>query len=143
MGGHRYEIHRTFGVAPDVVWKLVSDHEAYRDWTALTASRLEEEGHPHRDGVGALRFLGVGRIGSRERVVEFDPPRHLAYTIEGGVPVKGYRADVRLTPRADGGTDLVWAGGFDSAPPGLAPLLLVMLRAAVSDFVRRMGKVLG
>lgn len=143
MAGRRYEIHRTFAAAPDVVWKLLTDHESYRNWTALTASRLEEEGHPHRDGVGALRFLGVGRIGSRERVVEFDPPRHLAYTIEGGVPVNGYRADVRLTPTAAGGTELLWEGSFESAPAGLAPLMGVMLRGAVSDFVRGMAKLLG
>ena len=143
MAGRRYEIHRTFAAAPDVVWKLLADHEAYREWTALTASRLEEEGHPHRDGVGALRFLGMGRIGSRERVVEFDPPRHLAYTIEAGVPVTGYRADVHLTPTATGGTDLVWSGAFESAPPGLAPLMRVLLRTAVGDFVRRMAKLLG
>jgi uncharacterized protein YndB with AHSA1/START domain len=136
----RYEIRRTFRAAPEEVWRLVSDHESYRDWTALTRSYLEEEGHPHRDGVGALRYLGVGRIGSRERVVEFDPPRRLAYTIESGVPVRDFLAEVVLEPAPGGGTELTWSGGFTSAPPGLGPILLVGLRTAVADFVRRMGR---
>jgi uncharacterized protein YndB with AHSA1/START domain len=138
--GQRFEIRRTFRASPEELWARISDHEAYREWTAVTRSRLEEEGRPHRDGVGALRFLGVGRVGARERVVAFEPPRYLAYTLESGVPVRGYRAEVHLEPRADGGTDLRWSGGFDSAPPGTGPLFGALFRFVVWDFVRRLGR---
>jgi uncharacterized protein YndB with AHSA1/START domain len=138
MAGH-FEIRRTIARPLDEVWRRVSEHEAYREWTVLTRSRLEQEGHPHRDGVGALRFLGVGPAGARERVVEFDPPHHLAYTLERGMPVRGYRADVHLAATADGGTEVTWTGGFDSAPPGTARLFAAMFRGVVSHFVKRLG----
>ena len=139
----RFEIRRRLEASPEEVWKAVSDHGSYRDWTVLTRSRLEEEGHPHRDGVGALRFLGVGSAGARERVVAFDPPRHLAYRLERGAPVRDYEADVRLEAAPGGGTDLVWSGSFRSAPPGTAWFFERMFRGVVAHFVARLGRLKG
>lgn len=108
----------------------------------MTTTRLETEGDDHPDGVGAVRFLGVGPLGARERVVEFDPPRHLAYTIVGGPPARDYRADMWLEPTSDGGTDLRWIGTFESAPPGMGLVTKAMLATALrnlADWIVREG----
>lgn len=139
--GRRFEIRRRLEASPEAVWSAVSDHGSYSRWTLINTSRLEEEGHPHRDGVGALRFLGMGNAGARERVVAFEPPSHLAYRLESGVPVKGYQAEVRLTPADGGGTDLVWSGSFDSAPPGTAWFFARAFKAVVTHFVDRLERL--
>lgn len=124
----------------ETVWDIISNHRAYSTWTMMSTSRLETEGADHPDGVGAVRFLGVGPIGAREKVLEFDPPRHLAYTIVTGPPARGYRADMWLDSTADGGTDLRWEGSFESAPPGLARVTKAILGFALRDMADRIVK---
>ena len=98
------------------MWRWLADASSWKDWTNLTTAELEREGTPEADGVGAIRRLGrAGRV-SREEVLEFDAPTHLAYTILSGVPVKNYRADVHLTPDGDG-TLIAWRGQLRADPP--------------------------
>jgi hypothetical protein len=73
-------------------------------------------------------------------MLEHDPPRLLAYTILSGMPVRGYRADVVLTETTDGGTDIRWTGGFDSAPPGLARLLRGFLDRTLQGLATRLAR---
>ncbi len=124
----------------ETVWDIVSNHRAYPSWTPVRSARLDTEGDGHPDGVGAVRFLGVGNLGARERMLEFDPPTHLAYTIVSGVPVRDYRADMWLQATADGGTDLRWVGSFASAPPGMARVLRAFLEAVLRDTGDRVVK---
>ena len=121
----------------DTVWKLVSHHEGFRDWTLLLTSKLKVQGSPHPDGVGAVRFLGAGPVGAIERVTQFDPPYHLAYELVRGLPIKGYVAHVNLKESPSGsGTDLVWTGAFQSAPGPTAPLFNAVLKAMIGHFIR-------
>jgi len=46
-------------------------------------------------------------------ILEFEEDRHLAYTVIGGIPVRNYRADVTLTPSAEG-THIRWAATWDN-----------------------------
>ena len=135
------DIYRHIDAPIDVVWDLISDHRGYSTWTSLRTARLEIEGDPVPDGVGAVRFLGFGPIGAREKVLAFEPPHHMAYTILSGVPVKGYRADVHLRETADGGTDVRWVGTFESAPPGLAGALRWELNTALLSMASALEKV--
>lgn len=123
----------------DVVWSLLEDHRGYSKWNPYPRAELEREGDGAVNGVGAIRFLGAGPIGAREQMLEHEPPRLLAYTILSGVPVVGYRADVVLTETADGGTDIRWTGGFDSAPPGLGRVVRGFLDVTLQGLAGRLA----
>ena len=125
------DVYRHARAPVETVWEIVSNHRAYPLWTTLRTARLEREGTGHPDGVGAVRFLGVGPIGAREEVLEFESPRHLAYTILSGPPARDYRADVWLEETSDGGTDVRWTGSFRSAPFGAAHLTRALLARAL------------
>jgi uncharacterized protein YndB with AHSA1/START domain len=125
------DVYRHADAPVESGWEIVSNHRAYPVWTTLRTARLEREGTGHPDGVGAIRFLGVGPIGAREEVLDFEPPHHLAYTILSGPPARGYRADVRLGETSDGGTDLRWIGSFESAPFGAGHLTRGLLARAL------------
>lgn len=47
----------------------------------MPSTGLERAGAPTPDGVGAIRRLGFGPMGSREEVVAFEPPTHLGYVL--------------------------------------------------------------
>jgi hypothetical protein len=136
----RIDVFRHADAAVDVVWSILSDHRRYSEWNPVPVSELEVEGSPDPDGVGAVRKLGARPIFARERVLEFDPPRHLAYTVVSGIPVRGYRADVELFATADGGCDIRWTGSFESAPPGMRGLLRAFLQRVLDDMASRLAK---
>lgn len=135
-GAGNYRVEAVTRAPVDVVWPLVGEARHWHLWSFLTASGLEREGSPVPEGVGAIRKFTVFGVGSREEVVAWDPPGHLAYRILSGFPVRNYRSDVTLTP--DGtGTRIEWAGTYDPKWPGsggiLAAVLGIMMRRFAHD----------
>ncbi len=134
---------------PAVVWPLVAEAARWREWSFLDRSGLETEGSPVPDGVGAVRRFTRYGVGSREQVVAWEPPTHLGYTILRGFPVRGYRADVVLTPVAPagsaggtagdgagaGGTSVTWSVRFEPRYPGTGAATEAVLRLIIRGFV--------
>ena len=121
------------------VWAVLADARRWKEWTPLRTSELEREGSPDPDGVGALRRFGLGPVVSREEVVGFEPPRRLVYELRGGLPIRGHRAEVTLTPWGDG-TEIAWQSRFELRIPGTGRLLHAFLRAVITDIARRLAR---
>lgn len=135
-----YEVSARSSAPPERVFAVLADGAGWSRWAGpvVVRSWWEREGTPPPGGVGAIRALGLKRIGSREEIVAYDPPRHLAYTLLAGMPVRGYRADVRIDP--DGtGSHISWGGSFEPKLPGTGRALRLFFRAAVGGFVRRLA----
>jgi uncharacterized protein YndB with AHSA1/START domain len=54
---------------------------------------------------------------SIEKILEAEEGRRLVYTGIGGIPVRNYRAEVTLTPAADG-TRVRWGATWDATLSG-------------------------
>ena len=52
-----------------------------------------------------------------ERVAEIDQGRRIVYTVLGGMPVRGYRGEIRLTA-VPGGTRASWVASWDKTLRG-------------------------
>lgn len=146
MGQHSYDIEARSTAPIDLVFEVIADAPGWAGWVpSISRAQWETEGDPAPWGVGAVRALGAARGPlSRERIVEFDPPRHQAYVIVSGpMPVKDYRADVRLTPTSDGGTHISWKGSWTTRVPGvsnfLAKMVLGFATGAAREAERRSG----
>jgi hypothetical protein len=139
VGGHRYRVGATTSAPVDTVWPLIGQARRWADWSFLTRSVLVRDGSPGPDGVGAVRRFTRYGIGSREEVLAWDPPNHLAYRILSGFPVRNYRADVTLTSEGDG-TRIGWAGTFDPKWPGSGPVLDVVLPAMMQRFADALAR---
>lgn len=102
----------------ETVWKLVSTVDTWPTWSRHKLARLEREGSPVPDGIGAIRVLGVDPAKptkcNREEVVAFDAPTHFGYKLLSGQPLDDYRSDVRLTATPEGGTRITWESRFDT-----------------------------
>ncbi len=103
VGSQSFKVTRVANAPRESVWALVADGARWKDWAGVIKSSLEREGEPPPDGVGAIRRLGPPPFRSREEVVVWEPPSHLGYVILSGMPVRNYRADIKLTERIDGG----------------------------------------
>jgi len=135
VGGSAYRVEATTRADREQVWPLVGEARRWREWSFLTATGLEREGTPEPDGVGAVRRFSRFGVGSREEVVAWDPPGHLAYRILSGFPVRNYRADVSLTAEGTG-TRIEWSGTYDPKWPGTGRLLAAVLPAMMGRFAR-------
>jgi uncharacterized protein YndB with AHSA1/START domain len=138
MGRHHVSATGNIAAPIDVVWAILADHRRYHRWGFMARSELEREGVPDPDGVGAIRVLGTGTSVSREEIVAFEPPTHLGYTLLSGLPVRRYRADVRLTDYHGVRTLVTWSGEFD-AMPGLGRPMVAFLHIVLVEFVRRLS----
>jgi Polyketide cyclase / dehydrase and lipid transport len=100
----------------ETVWQLVSTVETWPRWSRHKFARLERDGSPTPDGLGAIRVLGVDpskpNRWNREEVVAFDAPNHFGYTLLSGLPLDDYRSDVRLFALPSGGTRITWESRF-------------------------------
>lgn len=137
---YAWEVVEHSAAIPERVWALLADARGWSRWSRITAATLEREGTPVPDGVGALRVFGSGPFKSREEVVAFDAPRHLAYELRKGMPVEGYRADVTLTTDGDG-TLITWSSSFRRATiPGAGRPIAWFFRRFVADTARRLAR---
>lgn len=134
--GRRSIIRQARTRAPaQVVWPLLGEAHRWKEWSFLDRSAVVEEGRPAPDGVGALRRFTRFGVGSTERVVAWDPPHHLAYTMVRGFPVRHYRADVRCSSEASG-TLVTWSASFDPLVPGTGRLMELILGRVLGGFAR-------
>jgi uncharacterized protein YndB with AHSA1/START domain len=117
------------------VWRLLEDASTYAQWGPWDATGYERAGDDSPHGVGAIRFFRYGRTTTVERVLEVEPGRRLVYTIERGIPVHDYRAEVTLTPTA-GGTHIRWAATWKRTL--LGRIVRHKLRSIYPDVVARL-----
>ena len=74
----------------------------------------------------------TGRANSHEEIVELVEDRRFSYSLQHGLPLRGYRADVDLEPR-DGGTAIHWQSSFHAKVPGTGGIF----RRFLGGFIQR------
>jgi uncharacterized protein YndB with AHSA1/START domain len=109
--------------SPEAIWVLVSDATTYPSWGPWEAGGYRSPGTDSPRGVGAVQWLRSSkrtygrRPTSVERILEVEEGRRLVYTVVSGIPVRNYRAEVTLTPAAEG-TQIRWAATWDPTLAG-------------------------
>jgi uncharacterized protein YndB with AHSA1/START domain len=121
------------------VWEVVRDHERMTEWTGMKAELLRPGLH-ERNGVGAVRKLGVLGAGAEEEVVEFVPNQRYVYRLLSGAPIRNHRGTVMLIPEG-GATRVRWAVRFEGAVPGSGGALAAVLSRAFRASLGRLKKL--
>jgi uncharacterized protein YndB with AHSA1/START domain/catechol 2,3-dioxygenase-like lactoylglutathione lyase family enzyme len=107
------------------IWEAVTDHERMSEWSEFP-SELVTPGKTDRNGVGALRKVGVLGSTVEEEVIEFVPNHRLVYRLLRGAPLRNHHGTVMLIP--DGSATLVrWAVQFEPVVPGSGHAIAMIL----------------
>jgi hypothetical protein len=124
------------------LFALEADGGRWSEWARplVPQSSWERQGEPAPGGVGAVRLLGLRPLWVREETVEYEQDRRHAYVMRTPMPVRDYRAELVLTPRADGedGTDVVWRGSFVERIRGTGPVFRVAVRGLLRVLLKRL-----
>jgi uncharacterized protein YndB with AHSA1/START domain len=99
--------------APERVWTLLADVTTWPRWAPFDDAEVESG-----EGVGEIRRFRAGRMTTRERVTELDPPRRYAYEFVSGLPIRDYRAAVTLSGQRTGERRFVGSRAFAPSFPG-------------------------
>ena len=144
MGKQKVEAFAHSDAPREEVWRLVSDASGWSRWGGWTETKLEREGSPPPDGVGAIRVLTSQTrrpIVSREEVTEYEPPSRFAYKLlSSGLPLRNYNASITLTQADMGGTDITWRSEFDSQVPLTGGFFRRALQKFIQDTAERLAR---
>jgi len=139
MGTHRIDVQATSTASPEAVWALLADATTWPSWSDFEEALIVRPDPSGGQGVGAQRRFRFGRTRSLEEIVVFDPPRHVAYLLLSGMPLRDYRGDVELTAISDGGTTIHWHSEFVPRIPGTGRLVVRRLGAFIDDLARALA----
>jgi hypothetical protein len=122
-----------------VLFRLETDGAGWSRWAKplVPQSAWERQGEPAPGGVGAVRLLGLRPLWVREETVDYEQDRRHVYVMRTPMPVRDYRAELVLTPAADG-TDVVWRGSFTERIPFPGPVFRFLVRGLLRILVKRL-----
>lgn len=140
--GRRFSFAATAHTTADAatLFRLESDGGRWAEWAGPFAPRSswERQGDPAPGGLGAIRRLGLWPVVVREETVAYEPDRLHGYALRTSGPLRDYRAEVTFAPDGDGGTTIVWRGGFTELVPGTGPLVERLMLWVLRSLLRRL-----
>jgi uncharacterized protein YndB with AHSA1/START domain len=118
--------------APEAVWSLLADAEAWPRWGSWSETAVEGGGQL---GPGAVRMLTARGFRVRERITVWEPGERLGYELVDGMKVEGYRSTVTLERADGGGTTIRWRSTYERA----GWFMSILLTLAVRDAAKRLA----
>lgn len=119
----RVHVTHTYRSDPATVFEALSAPENLSRVMGAKVTRVRD-GDASPNGVGLVRRLKIGPLPAfEETVTAAEPYTLIEYKISKGSPMKGHWGVQRLTPTAEGGTELDYRIGFDAPAPGMAALV--------------------
>ena len=107
-----------------VVFDLLADHGAYKNFSGIKDSVLLKEGDSEKNGLNALRHIDLGVVNFDERITHFERPYRLDYLIERSSPLPfNHQLGSITLEEYDGGTKVVWLSKGTITVPLLGKLL--------------------
>jgi uncharacterized membrane protein len=83
------------------VFALLTDHVAFG--RALGEDiRVERDGVPAPNGLGAVRAIRARGLTIREEVVAWEDARAMDYRVVSGAPLENHRGEIRIVPDGTG-----------------------------------------
>jgi hypothetical protein len=94
-------MQQRFDAPPDRVFGLLTDHVGFG--RALGEDiRLERQGVPAPNGLGAVRAIHARGLTIREEVVGWEADRAMDYRVVSGAPFQSHLGEIRLVPEGGG-----------------------------------------
>ncbi|MFA5883675.1 MAG: SRPBCC family protein [Acidimicrobiia bacterium] len=141
MADQHIDVHTTSAAPPERVWPLLADATTWPSWSPFDRAEIEQPGNDAPQGVGAVRRFARDRVRTLERIVAFEPPRHVAYVLLSGLPLRDYRDDVTLTPTGTGGTDIHWQSRYRLKIPFTGRMVQKQLGGFIAELARDLARV--
>lgn len=129
---------RTVAAPPQSVWEVLADFGAISRWAGFVDHSCLLSPAGDDIGIGTTRRVQVGRNTLVERITEFDPPRSLAYDVQGfSRRLRRLSNRWTLTP-AGAGTVVTLSTTIDIGPSRLQDLAAAAIARVSARQLNRM-----
>lgn len=119
MAQHEVRFHEVIHAPIDEVFDFLSDHQNFAALFGGRSTRIRVGDDPAEpNGLGSVRRIGPGPLSFDEKIVVFERPQRIDYTICRGGPLKNHLGTIHLRS-VPHGTELDYVIRFDGRLPGL------------------------
>lgn len=137
MPKHEVRFHEQIEAPIESVFEFLSDHQNFASLFGGHCTRIRVgDDSTELNGVGSTRRIGPGPLSFDEKIVAFERPSRIDYTIVRGGPLKNHLGSIQLRS-VDGGTALDYVIHFDGKLPGLGTASALALKAAWKQKARK------
>lgn len=136
----RIHVEMLLNTEIDTVFEAIADHARYDRFPGVSKSVLVEEGKEEKNGTGALRIIGAGRLELTERITQFERPNRMHYRIEKSSPFAVQHTKGEIVLKAEGEqTRVIWISEGHVRVPLIGRM---MDRAAERSFSKAFSSLL-
>lgn len=141
MPKQKVQVTQSFSAPVEAVFAALSDHNKLGPVLGVPVRRIKD-GNDDPNGVGSIRTIGPGPIGTQETVVGFVPNERVDYVItKFGGPVRNHNGELRFKS-TDNGSEVTWNIHFDTFPSviggGVKSVLELALKAGLGRLARQL-----
>lgn len=129
----KLDYSRAINAPIETVFDVLTDHKGIPSYTKTRKVKIEKEGTPAPNGLGAIRALYVAGPPVREEVIGYDPPKHFAYKMLSGAPLKNHVGTVDLVDNGDGTTQMNYIVETYPSIPVIGHIFLQVVKAVVGE----------
>jgi uncharacterized protein YndB with AHSA1/START domain len=124
------------------VWLKITDHCNLDLWLLPSAKiYLDPEGLTTRNGKGAVRVINQLGFSGAEKILDFNPPNRMTYSVIKGLPVKSHLGEIILYQES-GYTKIDWVVKFHSTIPGMNLLLSYFINKTLNTGLNNLDKIM-
>ena len=128
-----FTIARKLDLPSEKVWTAVSDFT--RAPSSAIIIKVEKEGDPEANGIGAIRNINIKGAKARERLETVDAPNSITYRMLSGAPVKEYLGTVNVVAQ-DNATLINWDVKLIPKIPGIGWIVvMVTKKKAINRYI--------
>ncbi len=141
MPNYRAELIEVLPYPRGQVFDLIADHNRLGALIGLPVKRIRDSDQADPNGIGSIRWIGVGPVGIEETVITFEPDHLIEHTVTSFSAFRNHHGRVRLTEMTDG-TRLHYIVDFDEVIPYSGKTLQQALERVLSRGVQRLRQQL-
>jgi hypothetical protein len=131
-----FTITRMSTASIEAVFDVMTDHRGLANTTWLfRRSRLDREGSPTPNGVGAIRRLTSIGTTFVEQIVEYERPTRWAYTLLSGAPIRDHLGTVELR-EIEAGTEVGWHLSAALTIPGVGRPMTPVFKKFIDELLK-------
>ncbi len=137
MAMYTIEINETFDVPRDRVFALFADHHRFGKLIGAPVKRIKDSDQADPNGIGSVRKIGIGPIGLKETVLNFEPDSLIEYAITSLSPIRNHMGRIRFEETADGLTRINYTITFDDIVPFTGKVVSTALEQGLRRGIKR------
>lgn len=132
-----FTITRKIEMPADQVWAIASDWQ--KSPGPGISVKVEEEGDPESQGIGAIREITIGNVCVREKLESIKTPHSFTYRILSGAPMNDYLGYVEFIPK-ENSTIVQWKAELTPKIPLTGWICCKVAKGAINRFIDEIEK---